>query len=179
MSLWRKYSLEADHPMRRILIEKVVVNIGAGVGGERLEKAAAVLKEVTGREPSLRRARRTIKEFGVRKGEAIGAVVTLRKDEAVQFLMRALQAIGNRLKRSGFDDRGNVCFGLKEHILIPGARYDPSVGVWGMDVCVKLARPGVRIQYRRRARSEVGKRQLVTEEEAMRFFETVFGVQIA
>jgi len=178
MSSWRAYTLESDHPMRRIFIEKVVVNIGAGSGGEKLEKAVAVLKELTGREPSLRRAKKTIKEFGVRRGEAIGAVVTLRKDAAVQFLSRALQAVGNRLKSTSFDNNGNVCFGIKEHILIPGVKYDPSIGVWGMDVCVRLARPGIRVQYRRRARSSVGKRQLVTREEAMKFFEKLFGVQI-
>jgi len=175
---WKELVLVKDHPMKRIFIEKVVVNIGVGTGGERLEKAANLLRELTGAEPSLRRAKRTIKDFGIKKGEPIGVAVTLRKDKAVQFLMRALQAVGNRIKRSSFDERGNVCFGIKEHIMIPGVKYDPAVGIWGMDVCVRLAKPGLRVQLRRRRRSKVGKGQLVTREEAIEFFQKVLGVQV-
>jgi len=161
-----------------VYIEKVVVNIGVGTGGERLEKAANLLRELTGAEPSLRRAKRSIKDFGIRKGEPIGVAVTLRRDKAVEFLMRALQAVGNRIKRSSFDERGNVCFGIKEHIMLPGVKYDPAVGIWGMDVCVRLAKPGLRVQLRRRRRSKVGKGQLVTREEAVEFFQKVLGVQV-
>jgi len=175
---WKELVLVKDHPMKRIFIEKVVVNIGVGTGGEKLEKAANLLKELTGAEPSLRRAKRTIKDFGIKKGEPIGVAVTLRKDKAVQFLMRAFQAVGNRIKRSSFDERGNVCFGIKEHIMLPGVKYDPAVGIWGMDVCVRLAKPGLRVQLRRRRRSRVGKGQLVTREEAIEFFQKVLGVQV-
>ena len=178
MPSWKDLVLVKDHPMRRIFIEKVVVNIGVGASGERLEKAAALLKELTGAEPSRRRAKRSIKDFGIRKGEPIGVAVTLRRDRAVEFLMKALQAVNNRVKRSSFDDRGNVCFGIKEHITIPGVKYDPAVGIWGMDVCVKLAKPGLRVQLRRRRRSRVGKPQLVTKEEAVEFFTKVLGVQV-
>jgi len=175
---WKELVLVKDHPMKRVYIEKVVVNIGVGTGGERLEKAANLLRELTGAEPSLRRAKRTIKDFGIRKGEPIGVAVTLRRDKAVEFLMRALQAVGNRIKRSSFDERGNVCFGIKEHIMLPGVKYDPAVGIWGMDVCVRLAKPGLRVQLRRRKRGKVGKRQLVTREEAVEFFQKVLGVQV-
>ena len=175
---WKELVLVKDHPMKRVYIEKVVVNIGVGTGGERLEKAANLLRELTGAEPSLRRAKRSIKDFGIRKGEPIGVAVTLRRDKAVEFLMRALQAVGNRIKRSSFDERGNVCFGIKEHIMLPGVKYDPAVGIWGMDVCVRLAKPGLRVQLRRRRRSNVGKGQLVTREEAVEFFQKVLGVQV-
>jgi len=175
---WKELVLVKDHPMKRVYIEKVVVNIGVGTGGERLEKAANLLKELTGAEPSLKRAKRSIKDFGIRKGEPIGVMVTLRRDKAVEFLMRALQTVGNRIKRSSFDERGNVCFGIKEHIMLPGVKYDPAVGIWGMDVCVRLAKPGLRVQLRRRRKSKVGKGQLVTREEAVEFFQKVLGVQV-
>lgn len=178
MPSWKELVLTKEHPMQRIYIEKVAVNIGVGTGGEKLEKAAELLKELTGAEPSRRRAKRSIKDFGIRKGEPIGVMVTLRRDKAVAFLMKALQAVGNRIKRTSFDDRGNVCFGIKEHITIPGVKYDPAVGIWGMDVCVKLVKPGLRVQLRRRKRSKVGKRQLVTREEAIEFFQKVLGVQV-
>lgn len=104
--------------------------------------------------------------------------MTLRRDQAVSFLTKALQAVNNRIKKSSFDERGNVCFGIKEHILLPGVKYDPAVGIWGMDVCVRLAKPGLRVQLRRRRRGKVGKGQLVTKEEAIEFFQKVLGVQV-
>lgn len=178
MPTWKELVLIKDHPMKRIYIEKVVVNIGVGASGERLEKAAELLKELTGAEPSKRRAKRTIKDFGIRKGEPIGVSVTLRRDQAVSFLTKALQAVNNRIKKNSFDERGNVCFGIKEHILLPGVKYDPAVGIWGMDVCIRLAKPGLRVQLRRRRRGKVGKGQLVTREEAIEFFQKVLGVQV-
>lgn len=178
MPTWKELVLIKDHPMKRIYIEKVVVNIGVGASGERLEKAAELLKELTGAEPSKRRAKKTIKDFGIRKGEPIGVSVTLRRDQAVSFLTKALQAVNNRIKKSSFDERGNVCFGIKEHILLPGVKYDPAVGIWGMDVCIRLAKPGLRVQLRRRRRGKVGKGQLVTREEAIEFFQKVLGVQV-
>lgn len=178
MPTWKELVLIKDHPMKRIYIEKVVVNIGVGASGERLEKAAELLKELTGAEPSKRRAKRTIKDFGIRKGEPIGVSVTLRRDQAVSFLTKALQAVNNRIKKSSFDERGNVCFGIKEHILLPGVKYDPAVGIWGMDVCIRLAKPGLRVQLRRRRRGKVGKGQLVSREEAIEFFQKVLGVQV-
>jgi len=175
---WRRFILPLDHPMRYIRIEKVVVNIGVGQSGERLEKAASVLRELTQQEPSLRRARKSIKEWGVRRGEPIGVTVTLRRNKAVWFLLRALATVDFTLRRSCFDDWGNVSFGIREHILIPGTKYDPAVGIWGMNVTTVLGKPGLRVMYRRRARSSVGRKQRVNREEAMEFFSKVLGVKI-
>ncbi len=177
---WKDLTLikEGDNPMRRIYIDKVVVNIGVGQAGERLEKAAYVLEMLTGQKPSQRKAKRSIREWGVRKGEPIGVMVTLRRQRAVDFLFKALEAVGNRVRPSSFDEMGNVCFGVKEHVLIPGVKYDPAIGIWGMDVCVRLARPGLRVQYRRRAKSDIGKAQRVSRDEAIEFFRRVLGVQV-
>lgn len=175
---WRKFVYVKDHPMRAIFIEKVVVNIGVGTSGEKLEKAAQVLRQLTEQEPSLRKARKSIKEWGVRKGEPIGVMVTLRKSKAIWFLLKALAAIDFTLKRSQFDNMGNVSFGIREHILIPGTKYDPNLGIWGMDIAVRLARPGYRVMYRRRCKHKIGKKQRVTKEEAIEYFEKVLGVKV-
>ncbi|WP_054857256.1 50S ribosomal protein L5 [Vulcanisaeta sp. JCM 16159] len=175
---WRKFVLPADHPMRVIRIEKVVANIGVGQSGERLEKAAKVLEELTQQEPSYRLAKRSIKDWNIRKGEPIGVAVTLRRNKAVWFLLRALAAVDFTLRESSFDDWGNVAFGIREHIMIPGTKYDPAVGVWGLNVVTVLTRPGLRVMYRRRARSEVGRDQRVSRTEAMKFFQEVLGVKI-
>ena len=175
---WRKFVLPADHPMRVIRIEKVVANIGVGQSGERLEKAAKVLEELTMQKPSYRLAKKSIKDWNIRRGEPIGVAVTLRRNKAVWFLLRALAAVDFTLKESSFDDWGNVAFGIREHIMIPGTKYDPAVGVWGLNVVTVLARPGLRVMYRRRARHDVGREQRVNRADAMKFFQEVLGVKI-
>ncbi len=170
--------LVKDHPMRAVKLGKVVVNLCLGESGERLQKAAEVLEKLTGQTPSFRKAKKTIKSFGIRKGEEIAVVVTLRGDKAVDFLRRALTAVNYTLKASNFDEYGNVAFGINEHILLPGVKYDPSVGILGFDVIVNLERPGYRVSRRRRRRSRIGKNHRVTREEGIEFMEKIFGVKI-
>jgi len=167
-----------SNPMLKPRIVKVTVNIGVGESGERLQKAARVLEMLTGQKPSLRRAKRTIRDFGIRKGEPIAVMVTLRREKAYEFLRKAFQAIGNKLKASQFDEHGNVAFGIKEHITIPGVRYDPEIGVFGMDVVVTIERPGYRVARRRRKRSRIPRRHRVTKEESMVLLSETFGVVI-
>ncbi len=175
---WRKFIWIKDHPMRAIFIEKVTVNIGVGTSGERLEKAAKILEELTDQTPSYRLARKSIKEWGVRRGEPIGVTVTLRKSKAIWFLLKALAALDFTLRESQFDNTGNVAFGVREHIMIPGTRYDPNLGIWGMDVAVRLARPGYRVMYRRRCRSKIGKSHRITKQEAIEYFKEILGVKV-
>lgn len=167
-----------DHPMRAILIDKVVVNIALGQSGERLHKVAQILEQITGQKASLRKAKRTIKEFGIRKGEPIACMVTLRGMKAYNFLKKALEAVGNVVKESSFDKFGNLSFGIREYIMIPGVKYDPTVGMFGMDVVVALARPGFRVARRRRRKGVIPSRHRITREEAMLFFKYVFGTRI-
>lgn len=167
-----------SNPMLMPRIGKVTVNISTGESGERLQKAARVLEELTGQKPSFRKAKRTIKEFGVRKGEPIAVVVTLRGAKALNFLLKALEAIGKRIKASSFDDFGNVSFGLQEHIMIPGVKYDPNVGVFGMDIAVSLERPGFRVMRRRVKRSVIPRRHRVSRLEAIAFFIKELGVKV-
>ncbi len=170
--LWKK------NPMLKPKIAKVTVNIGVGESGERLRKAMKVLEMLTGQKPIPRRAKRTIKEFGIHRGENIAVMVTLRGQKAIEFLRKALEAVGWRLKASSFDSFGNFAFGIKEHISIPGVKYDPEIGIFGMDVCVTIERPGFRVMRRKRARSSVPLRHRVRREEAMEFMIKEFGVTI-
>ena len=166
-------------PMLRPKIAKVTVNISVGAATERLGKAIRVIEELTGQKPVPRRARRTIKDFGIRKGENIAAKVTLRGEKAIEFLKKAFEAVGYKLRASSFDEFGNVSFGIKEHILIPGVKYDPEIGVFGMDVAITFERPGFRVLRRRRCRKQgIPRRHRVTKEEAMVYLYKVFGVDI-
>jgi len=170
--------LETGHPMRRVYIGKVIVHIAVGESGERLSKAAEVLRMLTGQEPTFRRARKTIKEFGIKRGENIACMVTLRGQRAYEFLKRALAAVNYTIKKSSIDLHGNFAFGIKEHIHIPGVKYDPSIGIFGMDVIVALERPGYRVARRRRRRSKIGKTHYVTREEAIEFITKVLGARV-
>jgi len=167
-----------ENVMRSIKIRKVVVNIGVGQSGERVERAARLLESLTDQKPSYRHAKRTIRDFGIHKGEPIGVMVTLRGRRAVEGLKRLLAAKGNRLSKSSFDENGNCSFGIKEHIEIPGVKYDPNIGIFGMDVSVVLERPGYRVKYRRRSASKIGSRHKVTKEEAADFLRRVLGVEV-
>ncbi len=170
--------LKLENPMRQIRIEKVVVNMGVGQSGEKLEKAVKVLESLTGQKPSRRKAKKTIREFGIRRGENIACMVTLRKERAIEFLRKALVAVGNRIKAGSFDEYGNFSFGIREHIDIPGTRYDPEIGIFGMDICVSFERPGYRVKRRRIKRAKIGKNHRITREEAMEYMRKVFGVEI-
>jgi large subunit ribosomal protein L5 len=168
-----------ENPMLKPRIEKVVVNISVGRSGEPLEKAAKVLEELTGQRPCKRKAKQTIRDFGIRRGEPIACLVTLRGEKANNFLKRALQAVDNKLSRNCFDHYGNFSFGIREHIEIPGTRYVPELGIYGMDVSVTLGRPGYRVKRRHRARSKIGSSHLLTRHEAAMFIKDEFGVEIA
>lgn len=159
-------------------IAKVVVNIGVGASGERLERATKLLEQLVDQKPSVRKAKRTIKEFDIKKGETIAATVTLRGSKAAEFLEKALTAVGRRIKYSSFDDYGNVSFGIREHIVLPGAKYDPDIGIFGMDVTVKLERPGYRVMRRRRCKSTIPRRHRVSRVEAAVYFMTKLGVKV-
>jgi large subunit ribosomal protein L5 len=164
--------------MREVKLTKVVVHIGVGKSGEMLEKARKILQEITGQKPCTRPAKMTIKEFGIREGEPISCMTTLRGEKATAFMKRGLDAIGNTLKRSSFDGNGNFAFGIKEHIEIPGTKYVPELGIVGMDVIGTLERPGFRIRRRRIRPSPVGKSHRVSKDDAINFMTGKFAVKI-
>jgi len=167
-----------ENPMLKPKIDKVVVNLSVGKSGEPLEKAVKVLEELTGQTPCRRKAKQTIRDFGIRQGESIACIVTLRKQSAMEFLNKALPVIDKKIPRSSFDKQGNFSFGIKEHIDIQGVKYDPDVGIFGMDVCVSMARPGYRIKTRRREKAKIGSRHILSPEESIVFAKNVLGVEI-
>ena len=172
MQRWEK------QPMLRPRIEKVVVNLNVGKSGEPLDKASRVLKEITEQNPVKTKAKKTIRDFGIRQGEPIAAVVTLRKQKAVDFLKKALPVVENKISRSSFDKQGNFAFGIKEHIEIAGVKYDPDVGIFGMDVCVSMGRPGNRVKSRRKEKANIGPKHILTPEESVLFIKKTLGVEV-
>lgn len=164
--------------MKKINVDKVVINIGVGKSGEPIEKAKKALLELTGQQPAVRGAKKTVRDFGIHKGEPIGAVVTLRREPAIEFLKRIMAAKKGVLKASSFDDFGNISVGIHEHIDIPGTKYNPEIGIFGMDVNVVLSRPGYRIARKSRKSAKIGKTHRINKDEAIAFFKQEYGVEV-
>ncbi|MGE0242754.1 MAG: 50S ribosomal protein L5 [Nitrososphaeraceae archaeon] len=163
--------------MKKIDIEKIVINIGVGKSGDPFERAKMALEELTGQKPSPRGAKKSVRDFGIHKGEPIGAMVTLRNQNARDFLKRIFLAKSNSFKKSSLDNNGNLSIGIKEHIDIPGIKYNPDIGIFGMDVCISLKRPGYRIS-RKKNPDKIGKAHRITQEESIDYFQTNFGVEV-
>ncbi|PVX23596.1 MAG: 50S ribosomal protein L5 [Candidatus Bathyarchaeum sp.] len=160
------------------IIEKVTVNMSVGKSGAPLEQAVTIIKQLTNQKPSKRKAKKTIREFGIRKGENIACLVTLRGEPAQAFLKKAFYAVEKKLSKYSFDQQGNFSFGIKEHINIPGTKYLPELGIHGMDVSVSLGRAGYRVKRRHRVRCKIGKDHLLTAKEAILFIKDEFDVEI-
>ncbi len=164
--------------MKRIRVDKVVINIGVGRSGDPIDKAKNALSELTGQQPAVRGAKKTVRDFGIHKGEPIGVIVTLRRGPAIDFLKRIIAAKRNILKSSSFDDYGNISVGIHEHIDIPGTKYNPEIGIFGMDVNIALTRPGYRIAKKSRNSAKIGKTHRINREEAIEFFKQEYGVGV-
>jgi large subunit ribosomal protein L5 len=167
-----------SNPMRTPVVEKVVVHMGVGESGQHLVDAEAILRTITGQQVVRCFARRTLPAFSIKKREPIGCKVTLRGEKAESFLETALGIIGKNLSRSQFDSLGNVAFGIEEHTDFPGMRYDPNIGVFGMDVIVVLKRPGERINKRRIAKRKIPAGHRVTVDDAIAFINESYGVEV-
>ncbi|NYT01527.1 MAG: 50S ribosomal protein L5 [Methanosarcinales archaeon] len=159
-------------------IDKVVVHIGTGESGQRLVNAETILTAITGHNPVRSIAKKTLPTFGIKKKEPIGAKLTLRGSEAETFLETALKVQGKVLRASQFDERGNFAFGIEEHTDFPGMKYDPEIGIFGMDVVVCLKRAGYRIARRRVASRKLPSRQKLNTGDAIEYVKNKFGVQI-
>ncbi|XHH07564.1 MAG: 50S ribosomal protein L5 [Candidatus Bathyarchaeia archaeon] len=168
----------SEHKMMQPRIEKVVVNLNIGKSGEPLEKATRVLNEISGQTPYKAKAKKSIRDWGIRQGEPIACVVTLRREKGLDFLKKVLPVVDNKISKRSFDEVGNFAFGLKEHIDIPGVKYDPEIGIFGMDICVSVNRPGQRIKIRRKQTKRIGKKHLLTPEESIEYVRKTLGVEI-
>lgn len=164
------------NPIDQVKLSKLVINIGVGKSGEPLEQAKRIILEICDQTPVTTYAKKSYRELGVQKNSPIGVKTTLRKDIAEETLKKLLVARSNKVSKRSFDLTGNFSFGVKEHIEIPGTKYDPHVGIWGMDVCVSLEKIGYGVKRRQIKPSTVGIGQRVSREEAINFAKENYGV---
>lgn len=126
-------------------LEKIVVNMGVGraAGDSKLlDGAIADLRVITGQQPMVTRAKKSIAGFHLREGQAIGAKVTLRGDRMWEFFDRLMSTALPRvrdfrgLNPKSFDGRGNYTMGLNEQLIFPEIEYDKVDKIRGMDICI-------------------------------------------
>ena len=164
--------------MKQIRIEKLTLNFGAGKDQTTLSKGKQLLKQITGIEPVVTVAKKRIPSWGLRPGLPIGCKITLRKQPALILLKRLLEAKDNTLQENQFDNNGNVSFGIHEHIDIPEVKYDPKIGVMGLEVSITLERPGFRIKRRKQQKRSIPKDHQITKDEAIEFMKSSFKISM-
>ena len=126
-------------------LHKIVVNMGVGDASQDaklIDAAIEDLRTITGQAPRVNRALRSVANFKIREGMAIGASVTLRGDRMWEFIDRLITLAIPRvrdfrgLSPKGFDGRGNYSFGVTEQLIFPEVDYDKVVKVRGMDITI-------------------------------------------
>ncbi len=168
----------SKNPMLLPKVMAVTLNISVGRSGEVLERAKKLLEELTGQKPVERRAKRTIREFGIRKNEPIATSVTIRGKKAYELLDRLAGAVDRKIKAESFDEFGNFAFGIKEHIDIPGVKYRADIGIFGMDVIVTMGRAGYRVAKRKVKRARIPRRHRLTKEEAIHYAKKYLNLEV-
>ncbi len=132
-------------PMQAPKIEKITVNMGVGDAKQDskvLEAASEQLGTITGQQPNIRRARKSIAQFKVREGMPVGVAVTLRGERAYEFLDRLMSIAIPRIRDfrglnpRSFDGRGNYSMGVREQIIFPEVDYDEIDQVRGLDITI-------------------------------------------
>lgn len=132
-------------PMQAPKIEKITVNMGVGdakTDSRLLQEATTQLARIAGQQPSIRRSRKSIANFKLREGMAVGVSVTLRGERAYEFLDRLLSIAIPRIRDfrglnpRSFDGRGNYSMGVKEQVIFPEIDYDKVDQVRGLDIAI-------------------------------------------
>ena len=170
--------MSESNVMRTPKVDKLTVHIGVGESGENLNNAEDILNTIAHQQGVRTKAKRTMLAFHIKKHEPIGCKVTLRGELAENFLRTSLGIIENQLRESQFDNTGNFSFGIEEHTDFPELKYDPNIGIFGMDVTVSLIRPGYRVVRRKIQKQKVPSSHKLTKQDAITYVKGAYGVEV-
>ena len=138
-----RQDLELENVMQVPTLKKIVVNMGAGdaaADAKLMDGVVDDLRTITGQQPKVNRARKSVSNFKIREGQAIGASVTLRGDRMWEFFDRLIALAIPRIRDfrglnpKGFDGRGNYSFGVTEQLIFPEIDYDKIMKIRGLDI---------------------------------------------
>ena len=133
------------NPMQAPRLEKIVVNMGLGEAinnGKIIDASVEQLSQISGQKPVITKARKSIANFKLRKGQSIGAMVTLRGERAYEFLDRLMSIALPRVRDfkgvspKAFDGKGNYTLGVREQIIFPEINYDKVEKIKGLNITV-------------------------------------------
>jgi len=164
-----------ENVMRQIRLEKITLNIGTGAEPENVKRAVALLNTISNLKPIETLSKKRLAAWKIRPGLPIGAKVTIRGKAGHELLVRLLQARENKVQKDSFTENG-FSFGVNEYIDIPGVKYDPKIGMIGLDVCVTLERPGFRVKRRKLKSTKLSKKHTISAEDAAAFATEKLGV---
>ncbi len=167
-----------DNPMRRIRINKLVINIGTGNDDKQQSNAKRLLQQISGFKPADSISTKRIPSFKISKGAKIGSFVTVRNEPARKLAKRLFEAVGNKVAERSIQDN-TVNFGIKEYIDINGIKYDPVIGMLGMNVNVSFKRPGLRTELKKRANGVIKRsHRRISKEELKSYLKKEFDVTV-
>merc|ERR1712070_839314 len=145
-----------DNVMRKVMCDKLVINIAVGESGDRLTKAVRVLQQLSNQTPVENFARYTVRTFGIRRNEKIACHVTIRGDAAMDLIERGLKITDYEIS----------------------AKHFSATGIYGMDFYVVLRRAGFNVAKKKAKRGRLGLSHLVTKDEAMEWVRQTFNADI-
>ena len=142
-ALMKKFQYKSTMQIPRL--DKIVVNVGCGDARDNAKALDSVVKEIsaiTGQKAVITKARKSVANFKLREGMAVGVKVTLRQDKMWEFLDRLFNVALPRVRdfrgisANAFDGRGNYALGLKEQLIFPEIDYDKVEKIRGMDIVI-------------------------------------------
>ena len=175
----KKGESAGSNPMTAIRINRVVLNIGTGNDEKMQAGAKKLLQHITGRKPADGLSKKRIPTFKISKGTKISAFVTLRGDPAREILRKMFAAVDNVLPQTAISEN-SASFGIREYIEIPGIKYDPSIGMLGMNVSISFMRCGLRVSIRKRQMAYIPKKhRIIGRDEISEYLTKEFGIKVA
>jgi len=168
-----------SNPMKNILINKIVINIGTGNDEENQSNAKQLLELITNKKAADGLSKTRNPSFKISKGQKISAFVTIRKKEVDNILKRLFDAIDFTIKPTSISIN-SLNFGIKEYIDIPNIKYNPKIGMLGMNINVSFKRKGFRIKLKKIKRAKISKAHgIITKKEIQEYLKNQFNVLVA
>ncbi len=169
--------MEGQNRMQRVRLDKVVINVGTGNDDAKQANAKRLLELITGMKPVDEHSKKRIPAFKISPGTKIGARVTVRKGTK-ELAKRLLDAVDSKVKKSSISEN-TASFGIGEYIDISGVKYDPKIGMLGMNVNLSFSRPGGRVAIRKSKPGRVARNQsIVSKDEVGDYLKRELNVEI-